>query len=680
MLAAVRLPRKIDIEQTRQGVTRFAQSERGRDAICIALVFALVAVMLRRCLRGDYPIGHDHPVHLFRIWQFGHTLLHHPFSPWTWSHAWFAGYPQNVVYPIGADLLVLGIRALSLGTLSLGYSYALAFFFFYFALGSAIYLFVRRAVQSHVAALIAVVFLLTDPGSNDIGGWFYTVDVGVWAAPLGVAPMLIALLQINALFDKIDNRRIVIAAVSIGAAFLCHPLHLIFVAIALPLLCVCRYITGAPTPWPRCLLAISIIVIIAVLIASYWLVPYIAATPYALDLGEHGQSLKKIGGALSDGKFFNRMNPFAAAFGFVGAISLLGARRTLALFMSIFVFVAIVLSSTSFAAFFGEHVALWLDKHIIVTRLLMLAKPFWYGAAGFGMVATWRMVQSLGKHEGAADEIDIRRHAALTALVAVIVGPLAFYFLASFVKWEVKRPTVWMSDRKDRRAREDFIAWTRTSLDRQQGFFRIAHGFEANDHDFADLAIEVPYPFYKIDHTPTGHFKYQINSSSQTALRATNVRYALSHVPLSARPDLTLLKTFRGKILLYEFRDWNPMPFEINGSGAVELVSFGDDEIVLRAGAGAQGTLRLNVSSYPKWHATRDGAALPITTVKLPGVEHSAFMQVPLGPGTIRFRYVKTASDYVGTLLSLFGIGGCVALLKSDRLDRWLRLPVTPQL
>jgi hypothetical protein len=71
---------------------------------------------------------------------------------------------------------------------------------------------------------------------------------------------------------------------------------------------------------------------------------------------------------------------------------------------------------------------------------------------------------------------------------------------------------------------------------------------------------------------------------------------------------------------------------------------------------------------------------LPITTVKLPGVEHSAFMQVPLGPGTIRFRYVKSASDYVGTLLSVIGMASCVALLKSDRPGRWLRLPATPQI
>ena len=135
--------------------------------------------MLFRCLRGDWLIGHDHPVHLFRIWQLGETLRQHPFSPWTWGHRWFAGYPQNAVYPIGADLFVLAFRALSFGALSLGRAYGLAFWVFYCLYGYAIYFFVRSAFASRTAGLFAAIFLLTDPGSDDVGGWFYTVDVGV---------------------------------------------------------------------------------------------------------------------------------------------------------------------------------------------------------------------------------------------------------------------------------------------------------------------------------------------------------------------------------------------------------------------------------------------------------------------------------------------------------------------
>jgi hypothetical protein len=656
----------------RERAVRLTSSERLCDTLCAALILALVAVMLGRCLRGDYPIGHDHPVHLFRIWQFGQTLRHHPFSPWTWSHRWFAGYPQNVVYPIGADLFVLGVQALSLGTLSLGHAYGIGFFLFYFLFGLATYFFVSRALDSRVAALVAVLFLLTDPGSNDTGGWFFTVDLGVWAAPFGIAAMLIALVQISELFSRFDRRKVVIAAACIGAAFLCHPLHLIFVAMALPLLCVCRYITGAPTSWSRTALTLPLVVLLALFIASYWLVPYIAASPYALEIGGHGDDLKKIGSALSGAHFFDRMNPFAATFGFVGAISLLASRRQLALFMSIFAFACIFASSSTWIALLGPHAGAWITKHIITQRFLILAKPFWYGAAGFGITAVWRAVTLLGKRE--SPKANFPRQTAFVALVAVCVGPLAFYFLQSFVNWEVKRPTVWFSNRTDGKARREFIDWLRntTSKDGPGTFFRIAHGFDWDDHDLADLAIQVPRPFYKTGPTPSGHFKYQVYSGSNATFRALNVRFALSHKPIPPRSDLQLVKIFDDKLWLYQFRDWNPVPFEVNGTGPVELITFREDEIVLGAGAGANGMLRLNVSDYPKWKATRDGESIQISAVPVPTVENSAMMQVPLSPGTLRFHYSNGVTDYVGTLLSIFGVASCITLVKSKRAARRL--------
>lgn len=671
MLANLRIARKIDIGQMRERVRRFAQSERGRDEICLVLIFLLVSVMLRRCLYGDPPIGHDHPVHLARIWQFGHTLLRHPLAPWTWSHLWFAGYPQNVVYPIGADLLVLGIRALSLGTLSLTSAYGLAFFLFYFAYGASLYLFVRRAVDSRIAALLAAIFLLTDPGSNDTGGWFWIVDLGVWANSLGMIPVLIALLQINALFEKIDNRRIALAAACIGAAFLCHPLHLIFVAVAVPLLCLARFLNGQPTRWLRSLGACALIIFIGTLIASYWLVPYVAAAPYAAAIGKSGLPLHKIGSAFVDAKVFERMNPFAAALGFIGILAFLAARRTLALFMSIFVFAAFFLASSNFTAIFSPQIGSWLSKHIIATRLLLLAKPFWYGAAGFAIVAIGRAIRSLGTTN---TPMPARVRYARGALVVILAGPIAFYFVESFIKTDVKRPSKWLSDRDNQFARDDFVAWAHASLDRQPGFFRIAYDFQHLDHDLADLALELPYPLYEVEPTPTGHFKYDVHASTAAAFRAVNVRFALVPGLLPEREDLTLQKIFRNKLFLYEFRYWNPKPFEINGTGAVEVVSWADDEIVLRAPADAAGTLRLNVSAYPKWRATLDGVPLPITPATVAGVDHCLMMNVPLHPGTIRFRFVRGFTDYIGTVFAVIGLVSCGMIWKSERSLRRLEV------
>ena len=673
-------PSHLDPADWPQRCVAFTRSEAVREVASVAFIAALAATMLWRCLRGDWPIGHDHPAHLFRIWQFGQTLRHHWFSPWNWSHQWFTGYPQNVIYPVGGDLFVLAIRALSLGTLSLGKAYGLAFLIFYFLYGYAVYFFVRHAVESRIAALIAVVFLLTDPGSNDIGGWFWLVDLGVWTAALGMVPALLGIVAAAKLLERPTARTAAVLALCVGLALLCHPLHLIFFGLAMPLLLVSRYLTTAARVPRRAILLLLLAGAIGLLIACYWLVPYLVAAPYAAEAGFRGATLENAGDALTGGRLFVRMNYLAAAFGLFGAVYLLATRQTLPMFMGLFIFAAIAVSTTSFAGLFGHKIAQLLGKYIIANRLLMLAKPFWYGAAGFLIVVSWRAIAPFGKSsEGSTpSKGEWIRHGVLILVVAILAGPLAFYFVGTFIRGEVKRPTIWHSERRDLQARDDFIAWCRSNLNQRGQFFRIAHGFDWNDHDLTDLAVDVPYPFYKIGETPTGHFRYAMSSSTDVALRAANVRFVLARHPLPLRPALQLRQIFGQKLWLYEFRNWNPVPFEINGTGPVDLVSFTNEEIILRAGAAAQGVLRLNVTYYPKWRATRDGAPTEIVKVAVPGVDHSALMQVQLRPGTYRFRYVKDFSDYIGSVLSIIGIAASVLLFNDRRVsdfvkNRWRR-------
>ncbi|MDQ3626045.1 MAG: hypothetical protein M3372_02815 [Verrucomicrobiota bacterium] len=59
---------------------------------------------------------------------------------------------------------------------------------------------------------------------------------------------------------------------------------------------------------------------------------------------------------------------------------------------------------------------------------------------------------------------------------------------------------------------------------------------------------------------------------------------------------------------------------------------------------------------------------MPITPVTDPDVERSAFMEVPLLPGTYRFRFERDFTDYAGTFLCAVGIFGVLGLANSDRL------------
>lgn len=630
--------------------------------------------MLFPVFRGDWPIGHDHPVHLFRIWQLRETLLHHGL-PWGWSHRWFAGYPQNVVYAVGADFFVLAIQALSFGTLSLGRAYGIAFWVFYFLYGYAAFFFVSRAVRSRLAGLIAVVFLLTDPGSNDIGGWFWTVDVGVWTSAFSLVPALLGTVWMASLLEAPKPRTAAAIALCLGLALMLHQIQLIYFGMAVPLLCLSRYLSAAETDWRRALPLLAASLGTGLLLASFWLVPYFAALPYASEVGGRGNDIAHISDALAAGTFFPRMHPLAVSFGLVGAICLWRSRRTLPLFMALFIFVTMVGSSSSFAALFGNSIALWVRNHIIAERLLMLVKPFWYGAAGFLLVSSWKAVDHFLDRPGDSPvrsgprRPQFVRRIVLGALVCLFLAPILGRAAAIFYHNEIRRPSIWHSERRDLTARKQFTAWLQKEIPPGQ-FFRIAHGFDYDDHDLTDLGMEVPYPLYKIWHMPTGHFKYDIGWNTNAALRATNVRFALVKHALTGRPDFTLLKIFDQQLWLYQFRDWNPQPFQVEGEGTVQLLDFQDEDIVLRAENGAHGLLRLNVSYFPKWQATRDHVPVAITPISLPGIPNSGFMQTELAPGTYHFHFRRRWTDYVGTLLCLVGMAGSLILANWDRF-RW---------
>src|SRR5437588_32974 len=285
---------------SRERILAFARSERGGEIAGTLFVIVLASVMLRRTFGGDWPVNHDHPVHLFRIWQLKQHLLAHG-TPWSWSQRWFTGCPISTVYPVGADFFVLLIQALSFGALSLSHAYALGFWLFYVLYAYAAYYFVSRATGSRIAADVSVLFLLCDPGWNDMGGWFWYVDVGVWTAALGMAPALIGTVRVADLLDNPRPRTAAALGVCIGLALLCHQLHLVYFAIVIPLLCLARYISTENTDWRHGFIWLGAAGLCGLLIASFWLVPNLLAAHYLANIGWTGESLFEIGIKLARG-------------------------------------------------------------------------------------------------------------------------------------------------------------------------------------------------------------------------------------------------------------------------------------------------------------------------------------------------------------------------------------------
>ncbi len=668
-----------------RSVATLARSEAFRETCTVIFIFALATAMLSPALRGDWPVGHDHSVHIFRIWQLEQNLrLHH--TPWAWTNRWFTGCPTAVVYPVGADFFVLTVRTVSLGRLTIPQAYGIAFALFYFLYGYATFYFTSRAFGSRMAGIIAAVLLLSDPGNNDIGGWFWIIDAGVWTAALGMVPALIGTIQIAALLERPTASRAAAAGLCVGLGLLCHPLIFVYFALAVALLCVCRFVTGERTPWLPALGWLGTAFACGLLIASFWLVPHLAARSYIATIGAAGITLEEIGNRIAAGTLFPRMWWLGLSFGFVGCLVLmLRAQRSVALFVGSFVFLCIMLSSSSFVGLFGNEIKSWADQRMIFARLLMLIKPFWYAAAAFLLV---HAMQSMRRDPHAVKDSPWERPGnnwhAITAKFAMaiflcgFVGPILFYSAKAYLRDEVLRPIQWHSQQPDLADRAAFVAWAKAQPPNE--FFRICHGFAQDEHNLTDLGMDIPQPLYKNWDTPTGdHFKYDVNASSNAALRAVNVRYVIAEHELD-RPDLVLDRIFGRDLRLYLFRDWKPQPFAVQGTGEVRVERFSDESIVLRAMPGCNGLLRVNATYFPKWHASRDGKAIPITSTPAVDVEKSAFMQVQLLPGLYRFRYERDFTDYFGTILCFIGLVACLCLARwksrhSERAQRSRRIP-----
>src|SRR5207248_382493 len=163
-------------------------------------------------------------------------------------------------------------------------------------------------------------------------------------------------------------------------------------------------------------------------------------------------------------------------------------------------------------------------------------------------------------------------------------APLAVPFLRRLVDEHVPRLLDSARTRPLRAARAAFVAWARDEAPRGDGFYRVALLFDTNEHGFVDLGPEVDLPLYKVGYMP----------AAPDALAALNVRFVLTDRTLEA-PAFAQLRELDG-LTLYRVRDWDPRPFAVvAGQGEVALERFADEEVVLRAGKGASGTLRLNV-------------------------------------------------------------------------------------
>jgi hypothetical protein len=664
------------------------------DVLCALLLVALTLVMLGNVAAGDRPISADHTVHYFQAW-----LLNERFwdDGWFfWSNLWFAGYPVNYTYPFGAYLWIVLVHWLTLGMLTFGGAYAVAFWLFFVLHGLSVYVLGKLAFNRIVGVGAAVLYLV-DRGANSAGGWFWTVDIGTWPIAFSIAFSTIATALLARIFEGGTRRDVVWCAVSIGLALLSHPLQLVYV----PILCATALVLSIfVVGWSRLRISApygAAAVGFGLLIGAAWYLPFLAQSDYSRSYGWQWASLDQIGANIYQGTLFPAgatlfprevVPSYAMAYVpetvdglavYVTVLSILAlpllflSGRLLPLLVATLTFLLLVGASSSL------HDAMGLPKwwasydRMEWARLSMLFKPFMCVGAAVGVWALWTGLKSASTLMLLRPTTMWNGYARVVIAVALVLWPTLPGMIVA-VNRHVFQTTATRSGDRLNGDRAAVVQWIRDAHTKDPRFFRVAaRGKDVSDHSLIDLGTELPVPMIHLGYTPAVPFRYTLGKSSEflavpsdsnETFQTLNVRYVISKVPVH-RPDWRHLRQF-GTLALYEVADWSPNPFVITaGQGEVELVRFEDEAITFNVAEGAQGTLRLNVSYFPRWSAFRNGQPIPIAVTA--AGQGTGFMTVNLAPGTYEFRYSRGAAEWLGLLMALSGVTGLAFFVRGGR-------------
>jgi hypothetical protein len=649
-----------------------------REVLCIGTLLTIAIVTIPDAFLGERPTDHDHTVHYFKAWQLEHEfLLDGRF--WGWSQEWFAGYPAQYLYPVGGDLLVVGVHVLSLGLLTFSQAYALAIAIFWTLRGYAVYRLAATGFDRWVGVLAGVLFM-TDTAANRIGGWYFAMNFGVWPMSLAVALVVLAVSRTPALLDDRRPRDIAIVALLLGAALLSHPFAIIYFGLTASVLLFAYWLVDRRGEWAVGSLRLVAAAALGGALALFWLAPFMTSSSFMdPNFGGRWASLFQMGRKLYHLNLFPGTWSLVVAFGFAGTLMLLWRRQLLPLTVGLLTLAFMVVGSTDFLAGFHVLEAFPSLQRIHFKRFITLLKPYWVVAAAFAVVQLVRtggsacLEQWRGRSEGAA--FGASGSWAIWGRVFVVglcLTPLLVPFFAEFGSQHLSRSLTEPDERAHRRARDQLVQWVREHHSEDESFYRIAMWLSRHDHRFVDLGARLPVPLYKIGYMPATSFVYRFEAGDPKLLEAIDVRYVVSLRP-RREPFLEPIEQF-GRLRLYRFKRWDGEPFEVvEGSGSVEVKSFDTESIVLEAGPSSSGRLRLNVSHFDRWHATRNGEPIEIEARALEGFDfkhdETGFMTVELEPGTYRFEFRRGWIEWTGLLISLLALGLVLALVAADR--RW---------
>ncbi|MCA9662619.1 MAG: hypothetical protein KC486_30040 [Myxococcales bacterium] len=583
---------------------------------------ALGVALIAPAVAGEMPRSGDHAVHLARGWLALEQLGRGHLSGW--SPYWYFGFPLGEFYPPLGDLLLAAVYSLGGGLLSLPQAYALTFSLAYVGHALATVRAAQLIGAGPLAAAVAGLLLLGDPGAVREGGWIFTVKYGVWLQPLacaltwwglasaaaalgvGRASTATATATATATQSAVRSRELIPAGVILGLALLAHPIALPMIAVGLPALALAAGRRRGAAGLRGALVSGAFVGAVALMLASWWVAPLVAHRRWMSSYGQLFSSLGAALGRLADGQWTGNMPAAVGVAIGLGLVVALTRPRTRGLRM-----LAAFSLGLYLLAFSDVFFALRLDwlaegfSGIQYQRFLVCAKPGLFIAAGVGLEFAWAAARR-------------RRGASRIVLAAIGVG-LAGWVVADL--WAAAERHGVGALRLERRERDagfdrDFQRFNRWAGERwrtRDGFYRIAMRGPRHDHTLVDGILWSRTPTYKIGFTPGETFVHKPESGARSLLERLRVRYV---VGADARAPKGAAEVVRfGDIKVWEVGyDREFAVAEVDGEGLVEVLEEDYDAGVIRirlenVDAGAR--LVFGVAGHPRWQLLRGDREVP---------------------------------------------------------------------
>ncbi|HQH28196.1 MAG TPA: hypothetical protein PLP17_12420, partial [Oligoflexia bacterium] len=465
-------------------------------------------------------------------------------------------------------------------------------------------------------------------------------------------------------------------------ALLVHPIQIVNLPITLGLLLVLYALSGRMNLVRERAFKLAGAVVLSVMTAAVWLLPFLsyATSRYLMESNKRRVSLSDMGDSIFNGTLYPGMWLFTAVLGFAGGVALLRSKNPRQLLVGLLFFVFMLIGSNECAALLAQMLSKASAQKIEYMRFLTLLRPYWAMAAAWALcclfVPRWA-VYGLAPVSGANNENVIMESAEKTLNSWTISRIFLQTLIFSFVSFPLLIPFCrsWYTERRDMRmavesgrnnsVRSELIEWINQRAAETPGFFRVVVFDKMHIHSLFDLATQVSVPVYNLGFSPVSNFFYQLGEYDPRIMEALSVRYIIATEArqdelweLYQRDDDPLIPVGRFDTLyISEFANWNPQRFQIiDGSGEVKLISFEDEKIALEAMPEASGKLRLPVTYFERWEATRNGEPVKITTSEIGLQNRSAFMTVDLQPGRYEFVFRRHWQEKVGALLTVTGL------------------------